>query len=329
MFEHCHSKYGSCHPRSRREDQQSLLSQWIPAFAGTTWRVAYWIRLGLTLITIITLFASFHAKAETREVKDLTQVREAIKHAGPETLLVFDVKDVLFLSRDLIRRSYYRDEYKKLVDELRSKYGERETERLISQILLQESLELVDKKILSLIEEAERQGVKTVALTSGFSGRYGDIEKREDLRLKTLAALGISFKLSFPSLSPFKIDNIKSNPEANGCVMFKGGVIFACRASKGEVLEKFLEKAGYLPKKIIFVDNRSKHTKTIEELAARKKIEVKTFLYTAVQEYAVLPLRKEHILFQFNYLEKYRKWLSDEQVVTMLRENYKRNKNDV
>jgi histidinol phosphatase-like enzyme len=270
----------------------------------------------------IILILSFRTEAKIVETDSLEPIFEAIQKSGPETLVVFDVKEVLFVAKDIIRTPKYKKEYRELISELAKRHPAAQVEKLESTILSQESLELVNPKIVDLISQSKSHGMKVIALTSGYSGKFGGIEKQEDLRLKSLQNLGIIFEDSFPDKHFIRIAGIEGKARS-GCQIFKQGVVFACRAPKGKVLEEFLKQVGYKPRKIIFVDNKETNLKSVEDYVKQHAIETENFLYTECSKRPKTPVTREHILYQFDYLEKNNIWLSDKQVEEYIQKKQK------
>lgn len=137
----------------------------------------------------------------------------------------------------------------------------------------------MDPNILNILADIQSKQIKAIALTSGYTGKFGYIEKREDLRIEKLKEVGISFKDSFPEIEPIIFDNIKK-ADPKHYPMFKEGIVFACRLPKGEVLQSFLTQAKFTPKKIIFVDNKLKNIKSVQEFCENAKIDFHGFHYT-------------------------------------------------
>jgi hypothetical protein len=204
--------------------------------------------------------------AQIIETTSFTEIREAIKEGDKDTLVIFDVKSVLILPQGQDSNSIDR-------------YSPAEREKLYSKILIQLKPALVDPNILNIFADIKSKQIKAIALTSGYTGKFGYIEKREDLRIQKLKEVGISFKDSFSEIKPTIFEDIKKvNPKHYP--MFKEGIVFACRLPKGEVLQRFLTQAKFKPKKVIFVDNKLKNIESVQEFCQNAKIDFHGFHYT-------------------------------------------------
>ena len=221
----------------------------------------------LTNIMLCFSFAS-QAHAQIRETTSFEAIESAIKEGDKDTLVIFDVKSVLILPQPK-------------ESDLLAEYSPGGREKLYSKILISSKAVLVDPNILNVLATIKAKKIKSIALTSGYTGRFGDIEKREDLRIQKLKEVGVNFNNSFPEIKPIIFKNIK-NANPKHFPMFKEGIVFTCRLPKGEVLQEFLNQANFKPKKIIFVDNTLKNIKSVQEFCQNAKIDFYGFYYTWV-----------------------------------------------
>lgn len=113
----------------------------------------------------------------------------------------------------------------------------------------------VDKLIPRIIKEAQDKNIKVIALTAGITGELGSLRSREDLRFQRLKNFGIDFSSSF-SISKSYLDSKKNRDSRSGYTLYKKGIIFTSRQSKGIVLGSFLNKVDFKPRKIVHIDNR-------------------------------------------------------------------------
>ena len=138
-------------------------------------------------------------------------------------------------ANDQILNPLYKTENSVFKERVISNHNPNKAEYLFSIILNEYESKLVDSKILKILERLKSKNIKSIALTSEYTGKYGIIESREDLRIQKLKKLGISFKDSFADISlpiSLKLRKEKLAPYP----LFKDGIIFACRRDKGKVL---------------------------------------------------------------------------------------------
>lgn len=264
-------------------------------------------------ILAFVFFSGLHASfAEIVKTSDLAPIESVIKQADSETLVIFDVDDVLITARDQILQATHKKFLERLNKGLEDRLSEEEAQQLWSIIWLARSDELVDPQIVSLIKEAQAKGLKVMALTNAWTGPFGAIPNLQDWRIGELEDFGYTFKNSWKTLKPKTFETLKSK-DPKRFPVFKEGVVFTCNLPKREVLKAFLHYADLSPKKIIFVDDKKKNLKSIEAFARESKIPFIGFQYTAVMDRTKSLLNEKRAQLQFEILEKEHKWLSDEE----------------
>ena len=225
-----------------------------------------------TKIYIIALFALFMLTnttlGEIHQISNLKPFEDTLNNANHKTLVIFDIDDVVMMPTDdySMSRNPYR---KKLWQEMKKRLTEERLELLYSIITSNAKWRLVDPKILDILSNLEKSSIPTIALTSFSTGKFGIIEKREDLRIKDLNALGVNFL----NLSPFKDEMMMHQISGKyGIPMLKDGVILTAELEKDLVLNYVLSQKSYKPETIIFIDDTLKHLKSIEKLCDKLKI---------------------------------------------------------
>ncbi|MBX9787187.1 MAG: DUF2608 domain-containing protein [Alphaproteobacteria bacterium] len=266
----------------------------------------------LTILAFVFLSGIHATLAEISKTSDLVPIELAIKQADSETLVIFDVDDVLITARDQILQAAHKKFLEGLNKGLESRLSEEEAQKLWGIIWLARSDEPVDPKMVSLIKEAQSKGLKVMALTNAWTGPFGVIPSLQDWRIEELEDFGYVFKDSWKTLKAKTFEALKSkDPER--FPVFKEGVVFTCNLPKGEVLKALLDYANLSPKKIIFVDDKEKNLKSVEAFAREVKIPFIGFQYTAVVDRPKSLLNEKRAQLQFEVLEKEHKWLSDEE----------------
>ena len=267
------------------------------------------------ILTVLAFFSliNFHvALAEITKTSILSPIELAIQHADSETLVIFDVDDVLITVKDQILQSEYEKFLEELNKKLESRTSEEEAQKFWSIIYLTRIDELVDPRMVALIKEAQAKGLKVMAFTNAWTGTFGNIPSLEDWRLNELADFGYTFKDSWSALKPKTFEALKSQ-DPKRFPVFKDGIVFTSNLPKDEVLKAFLEYASLSPKKIIFIDDKSKNLKSVEAFCQKTGIKFTGFEYIAVAERPKSPLNEKRAQLQFEVLEKEHQWLSDEE----------------
>lgn len=219
------------------------------------------------------------AIAKITEIKDLISFSEFLKSQPQnDVLIIFDIDDVLMMPEEdfTLSRNPYRE---KLWQALQKKLSKQEIELLHSIVTLKAKWCLVDPKIKKIISFLKKNNIAMTALTSFSTGRYGIIDKREDLRMQNLAQMGFDFQSS----SPFKKDMVINELAGNhGLPLVKDGIIFTAECDKGLILEHVLLHTNYQPKTIIFIDDQLKNLQSVEKLCNKLNIKFHGFHYIAV-----------------------------------------------
>lgn len=252
------------------------------------------------------------ASAKIIKTGDLKKIETELAKLPQGSLVTFDVAGVLFWPKDQIFIHNDKKEYKQYIAALKTKYGNKKANKLISIILKERQVVLVDNHMPSLINSLQAQGVKTVALTSGYTGNFGKIKKREDLRIRTLKKLGIDFSSSFPDKKELILKGKNHSSTEDSMSIFKKGVLFASRHDKGQVLKLFLDQINYTPAKIVHIDNSKGRVKEVEKYAKHAGIEYLGIIFSKERKKLSEKLDTKIADKQFEILETEQTWVSDQ-----------------
>ena len=267
------------------------------------------------LLFITLIIFSKMSNAQIIELKNAKDILPYIQDLGPEDLVSFDVKNVLFAPADLIYNPVYRVEIKKYWQDLEQELGKDEADCLNSIMLLSYKSVLVDDDMPNIIKLMQSKKAKVIALTSGHTGKFFNIENLEMLRVKRLKELGINFSDSFPDFT--KIEFLDQDGKVK--FVFSEGVLFATRTPKGEVIKIFLEKTGFHPRKIIHIDNAMEKLLSVEKFCATHNIEFLGIYFTHIYQ-NVPPLDKAISDKKFELLKSEKIWISDKEAAKLIRQ---------
>ena len=140
----------------------------------------------------------------------------------------------------------------------------------------------------------KNKGVKVIALTASYTGSIKAIDDMGNWRIKTLRDLGYDFTGAFPNVNRKVFTNF---PEVNGDhPRFDQGIIFvnggADMYTKGDVLNAFFLYSRFVPKKVLFVDDRYSNLEAVEK-ALPEGVEFIGFHYTGGAFYKGEAISKE------------------------------------
>lgn len=258
-------------------------------------------------------FTTSFIEALIIETPNLTPLENEITHLDEETLVVFDVDFTLIVPQDMVLRG---EDFWPLAYAKSSSLPDG-GEHTYSQLLLQSKSQLIDPKVLDIIEALKNKNVKVIALTAIRTGKFGHIPSMEDWRIQHLASFGIDFGPSAPYSDEIKFTEFNWK---NHHPVFKQGIIASGRYPKGEVLASFLRKINWKPKKVIFIDDLIDFIESVETEMDKFDVEHTSYHYTAVSQ---LPyeFNEEAAHFQIDYLIEHGIWLSDEEVQKQMAES--------
>lgn len=272
------------------------------------------------LIVIFSILGSEAVIADIVQADDLSSFKVKLESANSDTLVIFDVDDVLLTAEDQILQPNHKEYNNFLANKLQSRVSKRDAENLWGIILLNAHYKLVDSSIIDIIKTIQSKDIKTLALTNILTGSFGKVCSIEDWDINRLENNNIDFKPSWSSIKEKKFTNF--NPSEPGRPpVFKSGVLFTSSVSKGEVLKAFLSYVRMKPKKIIFIDDKLKNLESVQKFCINENIEFSGFQYNAVKILDQTVLNTRRAQCQFEILEKKQKWLSDEKADFLVSKN--------
>lgn len=117
----------------------------------------------------------------------------------------------------------------------------------------------VEQKIPEIIKDLQNNNVPVIALTSRTLAI-------EEVTLKQLDSIGVDF--SNNTLYQGKIKR-----GITSLALYADGIIFCTGNDKGQILFQFLDAIGYVPQKIVFVDDQLKNVIKVESAAEQRGID--------------------------------------------------------
>lgn len=195
-------------------------------------------------------------------IQSLTEM-PLFEEESQNILAAFDIDDTLtVLQEPAFQRPNFKGHHAELFIQLTASLSPEEKHIAFTIPLLTTPGELVESHSPLVIQELQRKGVKTIALTAAPAGNYLGTPI-EDRRIAELRRVGIDFSVSFPEMEETLFLHFKP-PIWGSLPLYKEGVIFTNDIDKGLVLIEFLKTLSSLPKEIVFVDDRVEHLHTVE-----------------------------------------------------------------
>jgi hypothetical protein len=271
------------------------------------------------LVLIVFWSLSFHISALILEAPHLDPFEKIVNSSDQETLVLFDVDETLLVAKDRILRPCAREFFKKRVGEILENsenvpQGKFNEDYLLGHILARIEYEVVDSKILFIIESLQRKNIKAIAFTRMNTGPCGIIPSLEEWRIEHLKKHSIDFSQAFPQFPELIIEDLESSGRS---ALFKSGVLCANKQNKGPVLAAFLDQIGFKPSRVIFIDNRMDYLESVEESLRNKEIDFVGFHYTDVEDRLCL-INEKLADYQIEHLIKTDIWLSEKEALEIL-----------
>lgn len=241
--------------------------------------------VGIMLGSLVVLFL-YVPWAPIYHVDNLDRLQRALPELDENSLVVFDIDDVLVTNADAWEREYFpkrsTDSTMLSIYNLKSDLNAR-VDRVKRDHLWQTYMSAFPGTLLAhdapqLIKKLQEKGVKVIALTGIWVNAHDQFV--EDMRIKSLAELGIDFAQSFTAYDGVSLT--ACNFEGKSPI-FKGGIIFTALAcnSKGDVLKEFIKLIGWVPKRVIAIDDKRNNLDSLYEVLNQMKIAYEGLLYTA------------------------------------------------
>src|SRR3990167_4634374 len=192
--------------------------------------------------------------AKIIEMKDLNQGEDFIDSENP--LIIFDMANTLI--------KLDKSKFDEMVPFIK-KFPEFDTENLKLKWFIYNPSQ---GNVKNIIQDLQNK-YKVIILTSCKNGE-------PFYKLYQANKIGLDFNQAFPDFPLIKLEG------SNGESVFDNGIICCGKNSKGEVLQKFLEKIDYMPSSIIFVDNNLQKVKSVESYMQKMKIPITGLWYTRI-----------------------------------------------
>lgn len=247
--------------------------------------------------------------AEIRTIKSLDEALVTFDLLDQNAWVVFDVDETLIVTQDKIRCKNLNsdlDEFiKKNFDDLLVNDDHRD--RLDSIKKLMTTRILMEQGSPAIIKNLQSRGIRVIALTDLYAGKYGVIDNLEAWRFKQLSDLGIDLSVHNSTDIVFKELPFTRNHHP---VMHKGIFVTACSCSKGVAIRALIDKLGFKPSCIVFFDDRKDRVQSVDIEMAKLGIPCVAYHYRAI-ETLDNNIDLEMVKLQYQYLVTHEKWLSD------------------
>jgi hypothetical protein len=239
------------------------------------------------LLTFLMAFSIFACHAQITQVNDMKEVFDAFKDAGSKTLAIFDVDMVLIQPSDPAFQMANMKRFSGISKRIMKEVPADKQMLFLSLMSIGSDPVLIDERTPEFLDQIIQKGVPAIALTANLTGSLGPVQKMEQWRVDGLRRLGIDFSRTAPCQTTLVFDDLSSyrgnySTYLNGILFVNGTAV-----SKGEAFLSYLEKSGFFPNKVIFIDDREDNLKSLEAAIQKldRPIEYLGLHYLGAQNY--------------------------------------------
>ncbi|MCC5831983.1 MAG: DUF2608 domain-containing protein [Chlamydiales bacterium] len=212
--------------------------------------------------SIFLSFCLFLATLLQAELIETFHFQEIQKHLCSDTLILLDIDDTLLIPVQMLgcdewfesRLEYHRNQGLNKSDSLEKSLAEWEAVRHLTK------MRVVEPGSETLISDLQQQNYKVM----GFTTQGLALAARTSQQLNEA---GIDLTRSAPSCRDIYLIVGEQG------VLFRNGILFTSGTHKGEALFSFLDRIGYMPKHIIFINDKASHLRPVEEAAQERGVE--------------------------------------------------------
>jgi len=244
------------------------------------------------IIMICTYFAALSPLSayEIREVHSLGEITPQLEAAGQESLVLFDIDNVLLIPDHPAFQIANWGPYKPLLRDHYDTLSAEEREALVMLMIIENEPLLIDALAPELIARLIDRGVPTLALTAAWSKGH-----LADHRVNALRRFEIEMKGQGGWPERIVFDQFC---QANGSYpLYQDGVLFTNgkAASKGELLRAFFTHTSFRPERILFIDDHRNNLESVGETMDELGIPSDLIWYHGAKHFESGPIDKEEM----------------------------------
>ncbi len=195
-------------------------------------------------------------------IVETSHFRDILSHVTPGTLILMDIDDTLLIPKQTLggecwfdyRWKKYQSEGLSSSEALQKTLAEWEAIRHLTK------MELVEPGTAEVIQELQRDGCSVMALTV------------QELSLHTRTRLHLQEQeINLSHSGPFSQD-VYTNVAGHG-VLYRHGILHTSGRNKGLSFFQICDQTGYVPQKVVLIDDKLSHLKAVESYAEARGIE--------------------------------------------------------
>ena len=217
--------------------------------------------------------------ADIFEIKEIEKILPAID--SPDTLVLFDMDDTLTDSTTMLGTGQWRKSLREesvYMETLREINAVSQKDKLHDNlthfVALHVPVKPVEEKLPAVVQELQKKVPVLVFTARGKKRWYSsDIAAIDLMTEAQLTQAGYSFH---ESILPKELQEL--DPATYG-----NGILYTSPLKKGAFLKDLIQKTGYRPAKIVFIDDKLEQVQSVEKAAQELGIPYVGFWYTRAE----------------------------------------------
>jgi hypothetical protein len=186
----------------------------------------------------------------------------------------------------------------------------------IRLVLINENTYIVNQRMVDLVANLSERSIRHMVATSYSVRPLKDVSDPMEWRIGNLHTMGYFFEKSWGDQ---KKDIVLNDFGTDHNPVFRKGILFCDIFSKGDCIESFFEYVGWLPKKVIFIDDVLRNLSDVGEFCDENKIEYVGIEYLESQHInSHIPFSDNLGKIQMDNLMNKSIWLKDEEAHKIL-----------
>jgi len=239
------------------------------------------------------------------EIVETVKFQTIQKYSTPKTLVILDIDDTLLLPVQTLGTDVwfqYRVKQNEAKEEksvaFEKALAEWEAIRHLTKV------KIVEQGTEKIIQEMQKKKFVMIGLTT------------QGLALATRTVQQLqSLQIDLSQTAPTKNDIVFTIGKHS--VLFRHGILFTSGTDKGEALFKLLGMVGFLPEKIVFINDKATHLQDVEKTCVARGIPFVGLRYS-IGDKRVASFRKDVADYQWKH-STFERILSDEEALSALR----------
>lgn len=251
-------------------------------------------------------FLTFFAFLES-QIIEIQNFEEIISHINQDSIVLLDIDDTLLIPKQMLGS----DEW--FTAQLKRNRETMSVEEVLDRTVAQWELirhitemDIVEPGTKEIVELLQQSGCPVMGLTTqGFTLSRKTVRHLQDQK--------IFLEKAAPSSSDVYFTQKRKGSDYQEGVLYRHGILFTSGTDKGDAFFTLCERLGYIPKSIVFINDKATHLKEIEAAATQRGIPFIGLRYGYSDEKKSL-FQSEIADHQFIH-SSYHELLSDEAVI--------------